>query len=43
MPGTQPGKLADHDFYIVGNGSLLDACKKILTAKDLPVEQLVWD
>ena len=37
------GKLAEHDFYIAGNESLMDSCRKVLIAKGLPVEQLALD
>ncbi len=40
---TEPGKLAEHDFYIAGNESLMDSCRKVLIAKGLPVEQLALD
>ena len=36
-------ELAEHDFYIAGNQALLDACRKMLVDKGLPVEQLALD
>jgi len=39
----KPGELAGYDFYIAGNASLMDSCKKILINSGLPTEQLLLD
>jgi len=38
-----PESIANFDFYIAGNGALLDLCKETLTKLGLPAEQLTLD
>jgi CDP-4-dehydro-6-deoxyglucose reductase len=39
----KPGDLAGYDFYIAGNASLVDSCRKTLINSGLPTKQLMLD